>query len=383
MDFLSRAVAAKGLECTYRALASPLTINSSPGTVPADLAEKDSEFGLDEFMHGRSLRNQFALIDPDDPQPELIVLNLFHETGPLFINNGLKYIFFIDPRSWTQHPQFESWMKAGFGMIGANPATYLKRYGEMLSHVRRQFPTVPILVVSRLSHYPAFGPEPYSYLAGWGDIGRSANSFFRVWEAENPGLTVLDMDRVFGGIWAESDKRIESHCPFLKFKLTEKDDVITGLHAARDVEHIGSMWSVIAGKVAEFISAGRVTYAENEKVSADWSIHWRPEKSSENELLEMLASGANYRCARAVGSFFLDLENDYTELLVRTAAFTPVCHNTLHMIKTYGRIWRNPLLADWCRVHRDNAAAFTGNGPLYTRTYLERIGEIEKYALGG
>ncbi|WP_432737838.1 SGNH/GDSL hydrolase family protein [Maridesulfovibrio sp. FT414] len=382
MDFLSRAVEMLAYECTYRVLASPFTYNSSPGIIPPDLDEMDRRFGLADYYHSRLLTHQFRMIGPEDPAPELIIMNLFHENSPLFINNEHKYIFFVDPLVWQEHPDFEKWMKDGFGMIGANPATYLKRYGEMLRNVRRNFPGVPILVVSRLSHFPAFGPDPYSYLEGWGDLWRTSGPVFRSWELDIPQLAILDMNRVFGGIWSASDKRIESHCPFLKFTLTEEDNVITGLHASRDVEHIGSMWPVLAGKVRQFMEDGAFSYSESEQVPDEWMLPWRPEQLERERLLEMLASGANYLCARAVGSFFLDLGTDYTDLLVRTAEFTPVCHNTLHMIKTYGRIWRNPSLTEWCTVHRTKVSDFRANGPLYVQDYLSRLDEIESYAIG-
>ncbi|WP_245549583.1 SGNH/GDSL hydrolase family protein [Maridesulfovibrio hydrothermalis] len=382
MDFLSRAVLDSGFDCTYRVLASPFTYNSSPGVIPQDLREKDELLNLGDYYHGRKLLNQFQMIGTDEPEPELIVLNLFHENSPLFINNEQKYIFFIDPEAWKTHPDLGEWMKDGFGMIQANPATYLKRYEEMLKNIRVKFPAVPLLVVSRLSHFPAFGPDPYSYLDGWNGLWSSAGTVLRRWQNDIDGLGIVDMDRIFGGIWNRSEKKIESHCPFLKFKLTEENNVITGLHASRDVEHIGSMWPDLARKIAQYVDEGRVTYSDDEIVPDAWFKPWQPEKFDDDRLLDMLSSGANYLCARAVGTFFLDLGKDYTDFLVRTAEFTPVCHNTLHMIKTYGRIWRNPALAHWCQVHRNTAAAFTANGPLYLEDYLRRIDEVERYALG-
>ncbi|OEU65333.1 MAG: hypothetical protein BA863_09620 [Desulfovibrio sp. S3730MH75] len=382
MDFLSRAVREAGYECTYRVLASPFTYNSSPCAIPPELLEKDTKLGLGDFYHDRSLFNQFEMISQNEAEPEAIVINLFHESSPLFINKEQKYIFFIDPKVWQHHSDFEKWMLARFGMIQANPASYMKRFEEMLANLRNKFPSTPILVVSRLSHHPAFGPDPYSYLEGWGDSWKYSGAVFNRWENNVSNLTVLDMDRVFGGIWASSEKRIEPHCPFMKFKLVEEGEVIKGIHASRDVEHVGSMWPVLAQKIIEFKETGKINYSASEVVPDEWSLSWQPEKFEEDELLNMLSSGANYSCARAVGSFFGNLEKDYTALLVQSAEFTPVCHNTLHMIKTYGRIWKNPTLAAWCQEHRVNVAAFTANGPLYTEEYLLKLDEIERYALG-
>ena len=212
-------------------------------------------------------------------------------------------------------------MKAEFGMIQPNPATYLKRYGNMLSTLKELYPDIPIIVISRLSPYPAFGPEPYSYLEGWETAYKEAPAHMRVWERE---LSVhgMDMDRIFGGIWRESDAPIESHCPFLKFTLEKTDGAVTGLHARRDVEHIGPMWPKLAEKITNFLQTGRIEYAENETVPQEWNQGWRPRPLDETAMLEKLSSGGNYPCAEAVAGFFLDLGTDYTPLLARTGHLT-------------------------------------------------------------
>ena len=78
----------------------------------------------------------------------------------------------------------------------------------------------------------------------------------------------------------------------------------------------------------------------------------------------------------------MDLQTDYTPLLAETGHLMPVCHNTLHMIKNYGRITKNPMLAKWCDAHRKTAEQFSDNGPLYRADYLRRIDEIKASALG-
>ncbi|WP_319541923.1 SGNH/GDSL hydrolase family protein [uncultured Pseudodesulfovibrio sp.] len=377
MDFLSRAVADHGFDVNYRVLASPLTLTSHPGQVPSELAGMVREMQLEAFFHGRLPNHQFQIITPDDPPPRLMVMNLFHENTPLFIHKQDKYIFFMDPVVWQSHPEMEAWMKAECGMIQPNPSTYLKRYGEMLATLRRMHPNLPIVVVSRLSPYPAFGPEPYSYLEGWDNFSSEAPTHLKVWERELGNIHTVDMNRIFGGIWREADTGIESHCPFLKFTLEETDGAITGLHAGRDVEHIGSMWPRLAEKIALFLKTGRIEYAENETIPTEWNRPWQPRKLNQTVMLNKLSSGGNYLCAEAVGGFFLDLATDYTELLSRTGHLTPVCHNTLHMIKTYGRIFRNPLMAAWCDAHRKTAERYTDGGPIYQKDYLGRIDEIK------
>jgi hypothetical protein len=137
----------------------------------------------------------------------------------------------------------------------------------------------------------------------------------------------------------------------------------------------------LADTVEEFLATGAVRYSEKETVPAQWRARWRLTKLGEDELLERLASGANYRSAEAVGAFFLDLGHDYTDLLVRARERMPVCHMTLHMIKAYGRIHKNPALADWCDAHLAAAHAFTANGPLYQEAYVNRVKAIKKHSL--
>jgi hypothetical protein len=381
MDFLSRAMVDQGFDCSYRVLASPFTYTSSPGKIPAKLDELVKTMKLDDYFYDRSLKNQFQMIGPDDKKPELIVMNLFHENKPLFIHNKDKYIFFMDPAAWKDNTALEEWMKKECGIIQPNPATYLKRFGEMLLTVRHRHPDIPIIVTSRLSHFPAFGPTPYSYLEGWTELCKEASAHYELWTTELDNVHVIEMDKLFGAIWDKSDKHIETHCPFLKIKLEEKDGAITGLHASRDMEHIGSMWPILADKIASLIKTGSIKYNEDETPSPDWAKPWQPRHLSKKEMLEKLSSGANYLCAQAVGSFFLNFNKDYTDLLVTTGKLTPVCHNTLHMIKAYARIWKNPALAIWCDAHRQTAEKFTDNGPLYQEDYLKRINEIKQSVL--
>ncbi|MDC0335869.1 SGNH/GDSL hydrolase family protein [Pseudodesulfovibrio sp.] len=380
-DFLSRAMTDKGYDCTYRVLASPLTYPSSPGVIPTPLAAMDEQLDLEPYFHGRTLQHQFQPIGPNDETPELIVLSLFHENTPLFIHNDDGAVFFMDPRALTDKPALMEWTQTNCRMFKPNPATYLKRYGDMLARMRAGFPDVPIMVLSRLSHYPAFGPDPFSYLEGWDELWRGGMEILEGWASTLDNVRILNMDRVFGGIWEGSDKRIESHCPFLKIKLEEKDGEVVGLHAQRDIEHIGPMPDRLAGKVDHFLKSGTMEYDEDESVRPEWRRQWRIAKLDDGIILEKLASGANYLGAEAVASFFLDLERDYTEFLVKARERMPVCHMTLHMIKAYSRIHRNPELAVWCDAHRKAARQFTANGPLYQEAYIKRVEGMKRHVL--
>ncbi|WP_319471681.1 SGNH/GDSL hydrolase family protein [uncultured Pseudodesulfovibrio sp.] len=381
-DFVRRVMQERGFDCAYHVQASPMTYPSHPGSIPPSLAAVDKAMGLGDYFHGRELVNQFCPINHDDTPPELIVMSLHHENKPLFINDEEKYVFFMDPRALNDKPEMMEWTQGRCKMFQPNPGTYFKRYGDMLAQMRADNPGVPILILSRLSHFPAFGPDPFSYLDGWGELGKYAPEVFESWTNALDDIHILDMNRVFGGIWAESDKRIESHCPFLKIKLEETNDRITGLHAQRDIEHIGPMPERLADKIADFLKTGTITYDANEIIPQEWNNGWQPVGLDETEMMEKLTSGANYLCAEAVAGFFLDLGRDYTPLLVAARQQMPVCHMTLHMIKVYSRIWRSPALAEWCDVHSEVAKGFTANGPLYQEAYIKRVREIREFVVG-
>lgn len=381
-DFLSRAMVERGHACTYRVFASPLTYPSSPGIIPDSLAALETRFDLEPYFHGRLLANQFQPIGPDDVPPELIVLSLFHENTPLFVHTEEQYTFFMDPRGLNEKPEMMQWAQDNCRMFKPNPASYLDRYRDMLTRMSMDFPDVPIIVLSRLSHYPAFGPDPFSYLEGWDGLWQKSMDILNAWGAALPNVHILNMDRVFAGIWAGSDEGIESYCPFLKIKLEETDGQVTGLHAQRDIEHIGPMPGRLADKIDIFLKTGSIEYGKREEIPQEWKRQWRIAKLDDDSILGKLTSGANYLCAEAIASFFLNLGRDYTELLVQAREVMPVCHMTLHMIKAYARIHRNPALALWCETHLDAARQFTANGPIYQEAYIERVEGMKQHALG-
>jgi hypothetical protein len=382
MDFLSRSVAGLGLPVAHRELASPMTHASHPDGVPSVLGRLAREFDLADAFNGRRPQDQFGLPGQQEGEPPaLLVLNLFHETVPLFLHNDDGFIFHMNPAVWRTDPALAAWMDAHCRPIAPTPATYLARFGRFLAYVRERLPDTPILLVTRLNHCPAFGPAPHSYLEGWAGLSREAPARYAAWEREL-GVRTLDANRVFGGIWRESGGGIEAHCPFLKIELTERGGAVVGLRASRDVEHVGPLWAGLADKVAAFMETREIRYEARETVPPEWNRPWRPVVLDDEPVIDRFASESNYPWAEAVGSFFMDLTRDRTPLLAASGEFMPVCHNTLHMIRAYGRIFKNPLLATFCDTHRPTAEAFTANGPLYRADYLARLDEIRAHALG-
>lgn len=380
-DFVCRILADRGYDTAYRVQASPLTLPSHSGGIPQSLADLNETHDIESFMYHRTLRNQFQPI-PAGKTPQCIVLSMFHENVPLFVNDSDGSVFFMDTKILTEKPELMEWTQANCRMFKPNPATYLNRYGDLLIRLRADYPETPIVVLSRLTHQPAFGPDPVSYLEGWGSIGAQAEQFYPVWTSAIPNLHIISMDNVFGGIWRDLGGNIESLCPFLKIKLEEKDEQITGLYAMRDIEHIGPMPDRLADKLETFFKTGTIDYAENETIVPEWTQPWSISKPDDDTIFAKLASGANYQSAEAIASFFLDLQRDHTPLLVQARKRMPVCHMSLHMVRMYSRIWRNPELAIWCEAQIDAARLFLGNGEQYQDTYIERVEGIKDWVLG-
>lgn len=378
--FLSQAMAARGLRAEFRALSTPLSLLRSPGAVPADLQEMIARHNLVPYLQDRSLENQFLMLGENDPPPSLVVVNLFHENVPLFAHMRDNYVLYIDPASWDAAPPFEAWMKERFQLIKPDPLAYPVRFGGMLEQFRKRFPNVPILLLGRLSHYPAFGPFPYSYLECWEHIYDQAGPLLAEFAATLGDCFYLDLDRVFAGIWARQERRIEAHCPFLRIEL-EKGGA-PRISIRRDLEHIGSMWPVLAEKVEEFAKTGALVYGSLETVPESWQEPYAPEGLEAGRVLDLLANGGNYPAARAVGQFFTNPALDGAGLLAEARDRLPVCHNVLHMVKAYARINPDRRIIRFLRANAKKAVLFDQNGPAFKKAYQARLKLIEEEILG-
>lgn len=377
MEFCAGAARAAGLEASFASLASPMTLLRSPGAVPPLVAALAAEAGVAEYLHTREVVDQF-LPPPAAPRPEALVVNLFHENRPLWLHGTEGYAFYLDAQARTAFPGLARVLDRHFRSIVPNPATYLDRLASMLLLFREALPGTPLMVAGRMSHFPGLGPSPHSYLDGWGEACFTVGRDFAAWVASQPGMHFLDADRIMAGVAARSGAPVEAHFPFLRLR---SDSGGKGLSVSRDLEHAGSLWPALAAKIRRTLEIGRVEYASEEVVPEAWTRPFVPERLEADAMAGHLASGSNYRAARAVGQFFFHPDEDFTDLLVAAAPAMPVCHNLLHMVRAYGT-WRgNPGLAAWCDVHGAKAAGFVANGEAYRREYLDKVAALRQAVL--
>lgn len=392
MDFLCQALLGQGEQAEHRPVASPLTLepldaqetSGGDDSALSVLTSMQRRYGIENYMHGRTLRNQFQLFDAADPAPDAIVVNLFHENTPLFVHKPDSRVFFVDPACWNAVPEIETWMKASCQQIKPNPLKYLHRFTTLLERLASIRPGVPLLVVTRLLTYPAFGPGYHAYLEEWTQLQQILPEAIAFWEANFPNIHVLDPNRILGGIWNRAtakgrSQRVEEHCPFLRIHIEPDDPALPPqrMEIKRDLEHIATLWPVLARKVVDFAHHGTVRYTPEEEVPECWMQPWNgPERPDVATLEGWLRTGSNYQCARAVGELLLTQRPDGWRLLVAAAPHMPVCHNTLHMIDKLSRIQKDSIAADWCRLHAAQAKRFDANGELFRRLYLERLEQI-------
>jgi len=377
-ELLANTVQGRGGAVSVVALASPETMLDPDRRPPDRLAALVRRHGLEDYLHGRDLDAQFGHLDTAVKDATLIVINLFHETSPLHRIEATGERFYIDPEA-ARNEEFGKFLKEECRPYEPDPATYHDRFGKMLALLRRQAPGVPILLLTRLSHYPAFGPTPVSYLKGWNQLWPTAVGCYKRWREDIPDFHVLEMDRIFAGVWNSSERRIEEHCPFLKIEPVQVADDQSRLILQRDLEHVGTVWDALADKVSAFQKTGRLDYKPEESIPQEWfERNFRPERLTADRLKELLASGANYFAARAVAAFFVELNRDYTELLVACRHEMPICHNTLRMIRAYAVLRPNPRLNIWLQAHQEKAEKFLDNGVAYQQQYLQQLQELRE-----
>lgn len=378
MEFLGRALGDLGLACDHRALATPESALLTGGRIPDELTLWGDR--LDPWLHGRSLRNQFQVVAPGDPEPSCIVLNLFHENEPLFARRDQGWLWFMDPAAWQVRPDVEAWMKERFVQARLNPDTYPNRWARLAAALRASFPRATLVLATRLGHHPGLGPAPRSYLACWDGHWKAVLDFVRDLAREIKAV-VLDADRVLAKVWRKNQD-VDALCPF--FRVEENGN---GPVPRRDVEHAAALWPALAAKLVDFLNTGEMLYGPDEAVPEAWlePADPAPTPLSRADLSRLLASGSNYMGGRAVAAMLRTGDTDHMDLLAEHAAAMPVCHHTLHMIRHMirhlPRNKANPHLAAWAEVQRTKIAVFTDNGPAFQQLYQERLDELAGYGI--
>ncbi len=296
-----------------------------------------------------------------EPKPDLIVFTMFNER-PVLRHRKYNYNISLDNTSINQcNDQQRKWLLEEFEPVELNHDTYLDRFEEMLLMTRQRYPDVPMVVVQRLSHFPAFGPNPSSLLENWDNDWKNSYSFVQNLMAKFPRLYIICMDAVVREFCIHNNIRIDTISSFMKYEFTNNDGDTT-LRMIRDIDHAGQMiWDTVAQKIVTLCKSAQITY-NNKSMPAEWFMSdYKPPHISPQMIISLLSTGDNYNTARAISYLIWDLKNDMTDLLVKYSECIPADQSVLHMIKTYASIWRNTHLEEFIDTHIEKARVMLQN----------------------
>lgn len=252
-------------------VASPTTYLSHPDSIPKELIQAFADPTAQLSLEDRRLENQFEIVSTQEPPPRAVVFTLFDETAPLYEHLTEKYVFFVSHAIHQRTPELTPWINGNFRVIVPDPDTYYERFTQMLTILRRRYPTTPFLLLKRLTPRLAYAPKPYSYLANWNQLRLG----WHAWIAKHPDLAVLEMDRVVGGVLQERDLTPCQIFPFLRppehpyrFRKYRRrfPRILAHTAVSRDIEHAPSLlWEQLARHIVSWLDSGTVAYSANER----------------------------------------------------------------------------------------------------------------------
>jgi hypothetical protein len=350
--------------------------------VPHVLKAIIHRFNLEHYLNWRELDRQFSLFTASDPEPNLIVFTLFNEVEYLHVNVRDNTRFYIHKAALAAEPRFAHFMRSNYRTRAIPVEGYFERFHDLLTLARSQ-KSAPILILKRFSHHPAFGPAPYSYLAGWDDYWPQAPGRLETIAGSIPGCAVLDLDRLLAGMLTRTGSDVQALFPFLRMSVFDSENK-RQLSVRRDLEHVRQeFWDIVAGKVLEFEKTGSIQYDPDETIPGHWSSgDFIPEHLSHSQLAEVLGSGDAFDCARGLAFLIWNPQCDFSEWIVAFKDSMPLHELVLSMMHKYAMIAPTPPLFEWSKAQEERLDADPGLDSAFKRRYRSRLGEISRIAAG-
>ncbi len=297
---LQSALQARSQGCSpayaARYLASASTYLSHPDAIPEGLQERFSSNEGRALLESRWLENQFLLASSHEPPPQAIILTLFHEATPLYQHKKKKYVLFVSKAS-RKHPDYEAWLNEHFDRFHPDPLLYLERYALFLDALRLHYPQARFLIVKRVKHLAAYAPIPNSYLEKW----EMLEPRFATWVRLQKDVSILEMDRVVGGLMRNTGLTIQKIFPFLRASEKCRPSPwlrflpYFNLPVSRDMEHpISLFWETMAQYIEEWLQQGEIRY-RSEDCTPSWTAligQYRDSFRLDEKLLQQKNVGA-------------------------------------------------------------------------------------------
>lgn len=361
-------------------VASPLTYLSHPDSIPAELTQVFSNSLAQLSLEERRLENQFEVVSRQEPAPQAVVFTLFDETEPLYEHLIDKYIFFASYAIHQRNPELTPWINDHFRIIKPDPNTYYERLSQMLTALRRRYPSTPFLLVKRLNPRLAYAPQPYSYLANWDQLHLGWDA----WISQHPGLSVLDMDRVVGGVLQDHDLTPCQIFPFLRppetpyrFRKYRRRFPRLLIHTAisRDIEHAPSLlWEQLARHVGQWVETGTISYTASE-VPPSASILLRQYRRLASIDYEGLKTGDPFKWSIAFESMLLHPHLQDWPRLQKYVEYFPLDRLLLRTIRTFLDLYPSRDATPFFQAHYQ-AAERVEREAVWKERYLKLVNGI-------
>ena len=321
-----------------------------------------------------------------EPKPQLLVFNLFHEEEPLFVHRKDGHAFYIAAQALEYSPAFARWVHTNYLQKRLESNLWLDRFTLMIRRVRRDFPETPIVLIQRLSHLPAYGPSPFSYLSGWDRNWQNARVSLEDLTFKLGNCHLIDMDRIIAGLSSRDNLCIDRLAPYLKLGVKWHDQILRKLSLKRkillqrDLEHLRpEVWDIVAEKIFHLIQEGQISYTQEERVQDQWYNEPKRPDPPMNEIETWLKSGDLFDCAHAIGHLINKLPENHSDMLVAYRWQMPAGKYLLRMIKIYAKFQPDPRLLEWCIAHRKRACSdFCDLDESFINRYLKEISKVEQ-----
>lgn len=363
---------------TYRR--APSTHFAEPRNLSAEaytFFTQAEAMGLQKQISSRTLLGPPLL--HRDKSPTLIVINMFNER-PLLRHRQYGYDISISDNSIGQcTPAQQQWLANTFEKTPLDHANYFDRYLDMLIRLRKIVPDVPILLLHRLGHWPAYGPDPRSLLDCWAGQWRACHAFTAQAAESVDNLHFMSMDMMMLEYWQEKGQTIDDICTLIRFEEIHTPDGIS-LSPQRDLDHLDQpFWDFVGAKIARFYREGTIGYNAGADQRRRLMQPYRPPRFTLEHLRGMLSSGKLYPTTRGLFYLFWALKHDFGELLVQCAEQMPVHERVLHMVDAYATLKPSKALHAWCMLHAQKTPiALQNREEGFVRAYLEKIDQTSR-----
>jgi len=383
--FVSEAPVLDGVDRTHMTLFTP--------DLPDDPAVYRSRLHEDIFAHvdqaeianmerENLLQNQPSMRDIEELAPSALVFNLFHMHDYCFNERG-GYAFYLNVFYYVNEDSgLVKWLSRNAVNRVPDYAAYYTDFLDMIRKVRSRFPRLPILVLSRIPHFRAIRPRPFSYLHSWGrECFRLSDFFTALGELGN--VHILEMDRVLAGL-ERPGIGLGDLLPNLILNKSLVHPDIT-LHVDNDVEHpVGGVFDRLAELVLETVATGRVEYAPGETVPDTWHrVPDAPFRLPLERVEAMLRSGDDQGVSSAVLHLFSRLPEDHTDLVVENLDVLPYYANVVTALKYYALVSANPKFIDFFEAYKESAlGGMADNSAFFRRKFVSELDKSIGYLKG-